>query len=96
MPAFVTKISAEVLDLTISMEFVSSKIARWLVFADVSCSDHWYIQFEIKIGIITVTQYRNKSRLDVDGFQRSFETHLRKYITTIKKCDQMEISVEQI
>lgn len=57
-PTFINSIRQEVLDLTLSSQFISNFVANWHVSNEASLSDHMHIRFDIPGVIIQAAERR--------------------------------------
>lgn len=95
-PTFVTRNRAEVLDITISSNFLSNKIIDWRVSTEPSCSDHRHIQFRLRVGSRQTAQYRDARSTNWDGYNKSLTSNLINVPTTINNCEQLEFAADQL
>lgn len=95
-PTFANCIRAEVLDLTICSQFISSKIVNWRVSTEPSCSDHRHIRFELVAGTRPVVRYRDPQSTDWRGYLLSLQDHLKDSISTIKNRAEIEAASEKL
>lgn len=95
-PTFVTKNQRQVLDLTISSNYLSTKISKWMVSSEPSCSDHRIIQFEIAAGEKHVVKYRDQKCTDWNGYIRTLRENMDNVITTIETRNMTELAAKQL
>ncbi|XP_030759768.1 uncharacterized protein LOC115885120 [Sitophilus oryzae] len=86
----------EVLDITVSSNYLSNRISNWRVSSEPSCSDHRHIQFEISVGERTLLQYRDPKCTDWEGYNRSLVHLLEPTIVKVRDRDEIEIAAEQL
>lgn len=95
-PTFVNKNRKEVLDLTISSNYISNKVGNWRVTDEPSCSDHRHIRFDLDTGNRHIVEYRNVRGTDWNGYKTSIQANLLSCSKTISNHDQLEFAADQL
>ncbi|XP_044760746.1 uncharacterized protein LOC123318151 [Coccinella septempunctata] len=90
VPTFVTKNWAEVLDTTLCLQYLSTKITDSRVSDTPSGSDHKNIQFNIELGGKPIQEYRNPRLTDWDGYKLSLQRNLRSINVNVNNHEDLE------
>ncbi|XP_044766645.1 uncharacterized protein LOC123322723 [Coccinella septempunctata] len=90
VPTFVTKNRAEVLDIKLCSQYLSTKITDWRVSDTPSGSDHRNIQFNIELGGKPIQEYRNPRLTDWDGYKLSLQRNLRSINVNVNNHEDLE------
>lgn len=89
-PTFVTSNRREVLDITITTNFVKKKICNWKVSTDPSSSDHQYIEFTVNSLSINKTFYRNPRKTNTNLYKDLLADELSSITTTINRLEDLD------
>ncbi|XP_061705684.1 uncharacterized protein LOC133516677 [Cydia pomonella] len=77
-PTFVNRRSRTIIDLTLATEKASRLISGWHVSKEVSCSDHRWIRFDIKVETRAAVPRRNPRKMNRDLYTVRLSTTLKQ------------------
>lgn len=78
-PTWVTRVSRQVLDLTIAIEWVASRVRNWKVSDEETGLDHRMICFELQIPELEDKKYRNPKSTDWEFYRSLLEDRTKRF-----------------
>lgn len=90
VPTFENRLRKEVLDVTLSTEFISEKIVDWRVSDEPSLSDHKQIRFKIITHRKITETYRNPRNTNWEHYSMNLEINLKGLNHDLRTREEVE------
>nr|XP_024218516.1 uncharacterized protein LOC112211299 [Halyomorpha halys] len=87
---FVNRVRAEVIDVTVATRRVGPMIKNWHFSDEESCSDHWYIRYDLTTWDMTKSVYRNPKLTNWDTYCTQLQEEVKSCPGTIRNTWQLE------
>ena len=92
----VITVMKDVIDLTLSTNFISQRIVEWKVSTDASCSDHRYIEFAMEAVEPETKYYRNPKCTDWTKYEMFLADKITQLNLVINSPRQLDRQVENL